>query len=127
MRRLVCLAVAAGLAHASGTREQAAARGLEFIYQTAGDPKNFERFGEDYLWCFYTISSCARDPALAHRALEMGRERAAVWVREYAHLPPNAGADQIWSLVFGAYAVQQLGFPDPKLKEQIRQAAARYP
>ena len=44
MKRLVCLAMAAGLAYAAGpSRERAAARGLEFIYQTAGDPKNFER------------------------------------------------------------------------------------
>src|SRR5207247_898860 len=124
MKRLVCLAMAAGLAYAAGpSRERAAARGLEFIYQTAGDPKNFERYGEDYLWCFYTISACSRDPALARRALDMGRERAAVWVRDYAHLPADARADQIWSLAFGAYAAQQLGFADPKLKEQIRQGA----
>ena len=78
MRRLLWLAIAAGLALGSGPdRRLAVERGLRFIYQTACDPQNFAVFGEDYLWCFYSIGSTARDPALAREALAMGRERAA--------------------------------------------------
>ena len=80
MRRLVWLALAAGLAQGSGPdRRLAVERGLRFIYQTSREPKNFSIFGEDYLLCFYNIAVTSRDPALARAALAMGRERAAVW------------------------------------------------
>ena len=81
MRRALALAVAAaGLAASAPTdRKQAIERGLRFIYRTACDPKNFADFGEDYLWCLYSIGATSRDPALARLALAMGRERAAFW------------------------------------------------
>jgi len=128
MKCLALLALAVALV-AEGSlpgRREAIERGLRFIYQTAKDPGNFAEHGEDYLWCLYSIGSTSRDPALSKTALEMGRERAAVWMRDYSTLPPNAGADEIANLVYGAYAAEQLGFPDPKLKEQIRQAAAHF-
>jgi hypothetical protein len=127
MRRLVWLALAAGLAQGSGPdRRQAIERGLRFIYQTSCDPRNFASFGEDYLWCFYSIGSTSKDPALARLALAMGRERAAVWSRENATLPENAPAGVIDDTAFGAYVAEKLGYPNPQLKERVRQAAPRY-
>ncbi len=127
MRRAIALAVAAaGLAASAPTdRKQAIERGLRFIYRTACDPKNFADFGEDYLWCLYSIGATSRDPALARLALAMGRERAAFWRREHRTLPANA--DALANLLFGAYAAEQLGLPDQQLKEQIRRAAPLHP
>jgi hypothetical protein len=129
MRRALALAIAiAGLAaSAPPDRKQAIERGLRFIYRTACDPKNFAGFGEDYLWCLYSIGASSRDPALARLALSMGRERAGVWQREHSALPANASANVLSDLLFGAYAAEQLGLPDPRLKEQIRRAAPLHP
>jgi hypothetical protein len=129
MRRVIALAVAtAGLAaSAAPDRKQAIERGVRFIYRTACDLKNFADFGEDYLWCLYSIGATSRDPALARLALTMGRERAAVWQRQHPALPANTNADEISNLLFGAYAAEQLGLPDPVLKEQIRRAAPVHP
>jgi hypothetical protein len=130
MRRAIALlaAAAAGLAaSAPPDRKQAIERGLRFIYRTACDPKNFTEFGEDYLWCLYSIGATSRDPALSRLALSMGRERAAVWQREHPALPPNASADTVADVLFGAYAAQKLGLPNPQLKEQIRRAAPLHP
>jgi hypothetical protein len=129
MRRAIALIVAAaGLAaSAPPDRKQAIERGLRFIYRTACDPKNFTGFGEDYLWCLYSIGATSRDPALARLALSMGRERAAFWQREHQALPANASAGVISDMLFGAYAAEQLGLPDQQLKEQIRGAAPLHP
>jgi hypothetical protein len=125
MRRALALAVAvAGIAaSAPSDRRQAIERGLRFIYRTACDPKNFAGFGEDYLWCLYSIGATSRDPDLARLALSMGRERAAFWQREHPALSANASAGVLTNLLFGAYAAEKLGLPDPRLKEQIRRAA----
>jgi hypothetical protein len=128
MRRALALALAAaGLAaSALPDRKQAIERGLRFIYRTACDPKNFADFGEDYLWCLYSIGATSRDPALARLALSMGRERAALW-QQHPALPANASAEGLANLLFGAYAAEQLGLPDQRLKEQIRRAAPLHP
>jgi hypothetical protein len=129
MRRGLALAIAvAGLA-ASGPsdRKQAIERGLRFIYRTACDQKNFADFGEDYLWCLYSIGATSRDPDLARLALSMGRERAAFWQREHPALPSHANAEELSNLLFGAYASEKLRLPDERLKEQIRQAAPLHP
>lgn len=91
MKRLAALAAIAVLAAASDSgRKEAVERGLRFIYRTACDAKNFGEYGEDYLWRLYHIGHTSRDPALARTALAMGRERAKVWRREHASLPPDA-------------------------------------
>jgi hypothetical protein len=129
MRRGLALALAiAGIAaSAPPDRKQAIERGLRFIYRTACDPKNFADFGEDYLWCLYSIGATSRDADLARLALSMGRERAAFWRREHPALPANTSADELSNLLFGAYAAEKLGLPDERLKEEIRQAAALHP
>jgi hypothetical protein len=129
MRRAIAL-VAAVAGVAAGTlpdRKQAIERGLRFIYRTACDQKNFADFGEDYLWCLYSIGATSRDPDLARLALSIGRERAAVWQRDHRALPANANADVLADLLFGAYAAEQLGLPDQRLKEEIRRAAPLHP
>jgi hypothetical protein len=38
-------------------RAHAIRRGMEFIYRSATDTKNFTEHGDDYLWCFYSSAA----------------------------------------------------------------------
>jgi hypothetical protein len=107
-------------------RARAVRRGLDFIYRTARDPSNFETYGSDYLWCFYTVGVSVRDPAVRTAARRMGVERAREWRREHPSLPEDADANTISDYAFGSDAADSLGLRDPALKRQIRRAAARF-
>ncbi|HEY6390535.1 MAG TPA: hypothetical protein VIX89_04615 [Bryobacteraceae bacterium] len=101
-------------------------RGLAYIYQVASDPKSFAGYGHDLLWCFYTISSTAKDPELRKIARIMGHERALEWRRIHPRVPSDSSADEISNLVFGSDAADRLGVVDPRMKERLRRAAAQY-
>src|SRR6185295_19054867 len=101
-------------------------RGLEFIYQTACVPKNFEMYGHDYLGCFHCIASTSKDVKLRRLARKMGQERAIQWRREHPKVPADADADVIADLVFGGYAADRLGVRGIGLKEQILEVADRF-
>jgi hypothetical protein len=107
-------------------RARAVRRGLDFIYLTARDPSNFETYGGDYLWCFYTVGASVSDPRLRAAARRMGLERARHWRRTHRRLPEDADAAAVTDYAFGADAADSLGLPDPALKRQIRRAAARF-
>ncbi|HEX8281952.1 MAG TPA: hypothetical protein VF588_01135 [Pyrinomonadaceae bacterium] len=107
-------------------RARAVRRGLDFIYLTARDPANFEVYGSDYLWCFYTVGESVSDPAVRAAARRMGLERARHWRRTHRSLPEDADAHAVIDYAFGADAADSLGLKDPKLKIQIRRAAARF-
>src|ERR1043165_1179527 len=62
-------------------RARAVRRGLRFIYRTALDRENFEAYGSEYLWCFYTISEGVSEAGGRRLARRMGLERARVWRR----------------------------------------------
>jgi hypothetical protein len=106
-------------------RSRAIARGLQFIYRTSLVPANFNQNGPDYMWCFYELSTTARDPGLRAMASAMAHERTRAWRREN-HMPSNPDAETIVDLVNGSYTAELLGFPDPQLKEQLRHEAARF-
>src|SRR5258708_30220717 len=76
-------------------RQRSLLRGLEFIYASASTPKTFESNGDDFLWCFYSLSAAAADPELKRRAWRMGQERPPEWRKSNAHVPANATADVI--------------------------------
>ncbi|MDQ6705332.1 MAG: hypothetical protein M3Z85_05130, partial [Acidobacteriota bacterium] len=101
-------------------------RGLRFIYASACDPLNFKKYGADYLWCFYSIGATSQDPKLARMATEMGRERARAWRTEHSNFPANPRPEDVEDLLFGAYAIECLGFPDIRLKQRIEKAAAQF-
>ena len=106
-------------------RARAVRRGLQFIYRTALDRDNFDRYGSDYLWCFYTISAGVSDRGLRSLARRMGVERARQWRQSHRALPAGASADEVIDFAFGSDAADSLGLRDDALKRQIRRAASR--
>jgi hypothetical protein len=101
-------------------------RGLSFIYRTALQRKNFEDYGQDYLWCFYTISEAVRDVDVRRTARRMGIERARFWRRMHRFVPADADAGMISNLAYGNDAADSLGIYDPELTKQLKREALRY-
>src|SRR5215213_5234482 len=73
-------------------RDRAIRRGLRFIYRLARNRRNFTEYGDDMLWCFYTLSVTAADPWLKRTAWDMGQERARQWRRDNPRVPAKADA-----------------------------------
>jgi hypothetical protein len=48
------------------------------------------------------------------------------WRKSHPHVPPDATAAEIYTLVSGAYAADRLGFPDRRFKAELRRAAPRF-
>lgn len=107
-------------------RKAAITRALDFVYTTASDDKNFNRYGSDMLWCFYSIAHTSRDRALSQSAARMGRDLARRWRALHPHVPADATAEDIYRLVSGAYTADRFGFPDPQLKAEIMAAVPRF-
>ncbi len=126
---MIAAAIATSWPHAQAevpTKAAAIRRGLDFIYATATDAKNFTAYGADYLWCFRSIAFTSADPELRRLALRMGQERARQWRREHPHVPVGASADDVAEIGYGSYSADCLGFPNVELKEEVRRAAARF-
>jgi len=107
-------------------RQRSLLRGLEFIYASAKTPKNFVANGDDFLWCFYSLSAAAKDPELKRRAYEMGQDRAREWRRLYPHVPADADADVIGGLAFGSLSAALLDLPDDRLKAELVAVAHKF-
>jgi len=111
------------------TREdkaRAIRRGLDFVYKTAKDGKNFAEYGSDYLWCFYTIAAATSDRDLKARAARMAQERAREWRRIHPRVPENADVEDIADLVFGALAADSLGLRSEPMKRDLARAAGGF-
>lgn len=107
-------------------RKLAIDRGLDFIYQTACKPANFDEYGFDYLGCFHCLASTSKDRKLRKKALDLGRERAMEWRRRNARVPRGSQPTEIANLVAGSYSAHSLGLPDARLKKELLAAAARF-
>jgi hypothetical protein len=107
-------------------RRRAVLWGLDFIYRTSLDRKNFADYGPDYIWCFYTLSVAVRDRQVRRRARRMGLERAAVWRRAHRSVSVDADASTISTLAYGNDAAESLGVYDREFKRQLKSAAARF-
>jgi len=88
--------------------------------------RNFADYGEDFLWCFYTLSEAVQDADFRREARRMGIERASQWRHEHPAVPANAGASLISDLVFGNDAAESLGVRDERFREQLKLAATRF-
>jgi hypothetical protein len=115
-----------GASFSRADRDHAIRRGLNFIYRLSKKPRNFGEYGDDFLWCFYTLSSTAADPWLKANAWRMGQERARQWRRINPRVPKDADADAIASLVFGSLAADCLEIRDDAMKPALAEAAKRF-
>ena len=116
----------AGAPFTEADRSHAVQRGLRFLYRMALDPKHFDEWGHDLLWCFDSIALTSKDPGLRQTAWNMGHERALLWRRQHPALPSGADVDTTVMYAFASYAADGLGVRDDAMKEQIRRAAARF-
>jgi hypothetical protein len=107
-------------------RERAILRGLNFIYRTALNPRNFREHGPDYMWCFYSLSEAFKDGKASRAARQMGIERARFWRRTHRHVPADADAGLIAGLTYGDDAATSLGLKDDTWREQLKRAASRF-
>jgi hypothetical protein len=116
-----------GARYTAGDRDRAIQHGLNFIYDSvARNRGSFRDFGHDLLNAFYNIAATSEDRELRRMAWSMGHERALEWRRLNPELPAAAGPNGISSLVFGSDAAERLGVPGPRLRTQLREAAARF-
>ena len=107
-------------------RDAAVERGLQFIYKLASNPEYFSRWGPDLMFCFYTISSTAKNQKLREMALTMGQERARQWRRNSTAVPTD-DPDDLASFVNGTHnADLLLGGYNAKLKSRVVEAARRF-
>jgi hypothetical protein len=109
-----------------GRRKRAIMSGLNFIYRASLVWENFENYGPDFLWCFYTLSEAVQDADFRREARRMGVERAREWRREHPGVPATAGAQLISDLVFGNDAAEGLGVRDERFREQLKVAVTRF-
>ncbi len=115
-----------GARYTHADKARAIRRGLDFIYKTAQDEKNFGEYGSDYLWCFYTMAAATSDRDLKARAGKIARERAREWRRIHPRVPDDADVEDIADLVFGALAAEGLGVASERMKRDLARAAARF-
>jgi hypothetical protein len=108
-------------------RARALSRGLRYIYRTSLNPRNFAEHASDYMFLFQTLSVAMHDQSLKQTAQRMGVERARLWRHQHPSLPRNADAYTISLYAFASSDADDLNVPDRRMKEQIRQAASRYP
>ena len=88
-------------------RNEAVERGLEFIGEAAGSKETFCSHGTDLLWCFYTISTTAKNERIRALAARIGRERAGQWKREQNQIPIY-DPDKLKDFVFGVDVSERL-------------------
>lgn len=115
-----------GARYTHADKRRAVRRGLEFIYKTAKDEKNFGEYGSDYLWCFYTMAAATSDPDLKDRASRMAKERAREWRRMHPGVPGEAEADEVADLVFGAMSADAIGVRNDRMKRDLARAVAKF-
>jgi hypothetical protein len=115
-----------GARYTNRDRDLAVERGLQFIGHIASNPKHFQEWGYDLLWCFHTISNTAKNEHLREMAHRMGQACARQWLQEHVELPAD-DADELTGFVFGLDAAERLlGVHDEALQYRVQKAAAHY-
>jgi hypothetical protein len=107
-------------------RQRAIMRGLKFIYRTSLQRQNFADYGQDYLWCFYSLSAAVKNAEVRRMARSMGIERARAWRRTHRWVSADVDAPTISTLAYGNDAAESLGVYDDELKRQLKRAAPRF-
>jgi len=115
-----------GAQYTQEDRDRAVERGLQFVYKVASNPEYFSRWGPDLMFCFYSISSTARNQKLREMALVMGQERARQWRRDHTAVPAD-DPDDLAFFVYGTHSADLLlGGYNPTLKNHVIEAIRRF-
>ena len=125
-RLFIRCALGTGLPLSKALKANAVERGLRFIFKTSRNTKAFAEFGQDYLWCFYTISASAADPKLKQLAWEMGQKCARRWRKQNPRLPAKFTPGSISYWVFADYSANLLGIRGAEIKERLQQAVSQF-
>ena len=115
-----------GARYTHADKARALRRGLRFVHGIATDPKHFAEYGDDLLWFYYNISSCAADRDLKARVFRLGKERAQAWRKANPKVPKDAEAVDLISFASGSFAAEYFGIRDEKMKADVRRAATRF-
>jgi hypothetical protein len=115
-----------GARYTRAQRDRAIRRGLRFIYRLARVRRHFDDYGDDFLWCFYSLSTAAADPWLKRTAWELGLERARQWRRDHPRVPSDADADTVAALVSGSYSAERFGVGDDAMHAALARAARQF-
>ena len=115
-----------GARHTVEERDRAVMRGVEVMYRFARQPDTFRDWGHDLLSAFYNIAVTSGNAELRRTAWSMGRERALEWRRLHRSVPPDSDPSEVTDLIFGTDTAERFGVPDPRLREELRRAAARF-
>src|SRR4029077_19797061 len=116
-----------GSKYTEADRTRALLRALEFLHRSSSSPNNFDAWASDYLFCFYEISSTARNPELRAEATRLARGHENKWAAARPVVPANASSNELADLVFGWYPAALLGQSDARIKPQLRSAIANIP
>lgn len=107
-------------------RDEAVERGLSFIARLACEPQTFTEWGHDLLWCFYTISTTAKNGKLREIARRIGIEHAQRWRIQFTE-PPANDVESLIRFVYGTdIADKLLGDSDKELKRRIEAAVQHF-
>ena len=115
-----------GSRFSEGDRSRAMMRALAFVEHSASDTANFKAQASDYVYCFYSIATTARDARLRAEARRAGVVYAKKWAAMRGSLSPNASKEEVADMVFGWLPASLLGQRDDAIKAQLRKAAARF-
>lgn len=115
-----------GARYSNNDRDQAIGRGLQFINRVASNPKYFSLWGDDLLFCFYTISSTARNKKLREMARSIGEERARQWCSERTEVPLESVNDFVRFVHGTDVADKLLGESDEELWPRLREMAQHF-
>lgn len=115
-----------GTKYTAADKTEAMLKGIQFIYDSSLDPENFKKFGEDYLWCYYSLGAATANPKFKETCLRMGQERAKLWRQLNQRVPDDADVDMIYHYAYGSYGADKLGIIDEAIKEQLKRAIVRF-
>jgi hypothetical protein len=116
-----------GSEYTAAQRDRAVLRGLRFIESVAENPKYLEGYGDDLLWCLYSVSRTSADARVRQEAAGAARRAARRWGQSHSVLPAHPDADDLLSLATGHAVLERLGVPAAGMKDRIRAAAAGLP
>ena len=115
-----------GSKYTEADRTRSMLRALDYIDRSARVPANFEAQASDYLYCFYSIATTARNPELRAAAARLAPVYAKRWAETYNKVPANGSPDDIADLAFGWLPASLLGQSDARIKPELQRAAKRF-